>query len=106
MKTLIPSALMLAALTFAPATVSAACWSTSSPEYDTGVATGISLTGGNGRYYADNDVCQAFWGGVGDQCLASTWVYEESNGLPGLQRDDDIVSDVRGCGVRGDNIVV
>lgn len=32
-------------------------------------------------YYLEADAC-------GAGCVASTWLYEESNGLPGLQRRD------------------
>ena len=37
-------------------------------------------------FYAVNDICQP-------SCVFSIWVYEESNGLPGLQRADDIAVD-------------
>lgn len=31
--------------------------------------------------------------GDADGCLFSNWFYEESNGIPGLQRGDDVVDD-------------
>lgn len=35
-------------------------------------------------YYLDNDVCQP-------ECAASVWLYQESNGIDGLQRQDHVV---------------
>lgn len=35
----------------------------------------------------------------------SLWIYEESNGLPGLQRDDSVVSGTETCGAGPDTIV-
>ena len=32
----------------------------------------------------DNDLCQP-------DCLFSIWLYQESNGIPGLQRGDEVV---------------
>lgn len=40
-------------------------------------------------YYVDNDMCQP-------ECLFSTWMYEEANGVFWLQRDDEIVDNT--CG--------
>ena len=52
-------------------------WSTSHPEIDLGDSMG---------YYIDNDLCQP-------ECLFSIWIYNESNGIPGLQRGDEVVDD-------------
>ena len=49
-------------------------YSTSSPEVDAG------------GYYVDNDVCQP-------GCIFSIWIYQESNGISGLQRGDSVVDD-------------
>lgn len=49
-------------------------WSTSHPE--------VSVDG----FYVDNDVCQP-------ECVFSIWLYEEGNGIPGLQRGDEVVDD-------------
>jgi hypothetical protein len=58
---------------------------TSQPEVDTGTAVP-----GAPRYYVDNDVIQT----AGP--LFSIWVYQESNGLDGLQRGDEVVDNT--CG--------
>lgn len=49
-------------------------YSTSAPE--------ISLLG----YYEDTDFCQP-------DCGPYFWIYEESNGIAGLQRGDEVVDD-------------
>lgn len=54
-------------------------------------ATGVSIAaqevGGEdpGIYYIDTSVCQP-------QCLFDLWIYEETNGWPGLQRGDELAS--------------
>ena len=53
-------------------------WSTSHPEVDTTDANPL------GRTYVDNDLCQP-------ECLFSVWIYFEANGIPGLQRGDEVV---------------
>lgn len=54
-------------------------YSTSTPEVDT--------THNGGSWYIDNDICQP-------ECAKPiTWIYEESNGIGGLQRGDEIVDD-------------
>lgn len=36
--------------------------------------------------------------GVGDaSCLMSVWIYPEANGIPGLQRGDEVKNDVANC---------
>lgn len=37
-------------------------------------------------FYVDNDEC-------GNQCLFSIWIYEEDNGIKGLQRNDSFKDD-------------
>lgn len=61
--------------------------STSSPEID--VLTPL------GRWYVDNDAGSDF---------ISIWVYEESNGQSGLQRQDEVVDNTCGHG-GGDTII-
>ena len=52
------------------------------------------------HFYVDNDFCQL------ELCSGSIWVYEESNGRAGLQRNDDFAGD-RTCGLfPADTIVV
>lgn len=48
-------------------------------------------------YYVENDFCQM------DPC--TFWIYEETNGVEGLQRDDDVVDDTCHGAVPGDTIV-
>ena len=52
-----------------------------------------------GLFYVDNDLCQP-------ECAFSVWVYEESNGMPGLQRDDAVVSSTCHGMIAGDRLVV
>ena len=80
--------LALAALAIAmPVSAQDCAMTTSAPEVDTGV-----LPDGS-RYYADNDVVI---GGF------SFWIYQESNGLDGLQRGDEVHDDTCG-GVAGES---
>jgi hypothetical protein len=46
-------------------------WETARPEVDV-----------LGLYYVDHDHCHP-------DCIDNVWVYEESNGIPGLQRGDE-----------------
>lgn len=75
------------------------CYTTSEPEVDTGSTPG-------GHYYVDADA--AVW--IEDWLLPYVWVYEETNGIVGLQRDDEHRIDVAACGpesgVVGDRLVV
>ena len=50
-------------------------------------------------HYVTYDVCQP-------SCLASIWVYEESNGRSGLQRDDGYVDNTCHGMIYPDTIVV
>jgi hypothetical protein len=67
-----------------PASAGACTMTTSSPE--------LVLPGG---IYVDNDACQP-------ECLFSAWIYQESNGIDGLQRGDEDVDDTCG-GTAGDS---
>ncbi|GEM_PF-3219213 len=46
-----------------------------------------------GDVYVDNDFCQltTCQGGF------SIWIYQETNGIPGQQRGDEVVNDVANC---------
>jgi hypothetical protein len=44
-----------------------------------------------GDVYVDNDFCQL------DGCSFSLWVYQETNGVAGLQRGDEVENDVDTC---------
>lgn len=50
------------------------------------VPTGPSHEAEVGGFYVDNDLCQP-------ECLASAWIYQESNGIDGLQRRDHVYDD-------------
>jgi hypothetical protein len=70
----------------------AECGTTSDPEVtlDTLVA---------GTYYIDADICS------GPACIGSVWVYQESNGKPGLQRGDEVHDDTCGGLTQADTII-
>lgn len=61
-------------------------WTTSDPDFDSSRDLGTGATGL--RYYMDNDTCQ-----TDGTCLFSTWIYEEGNGIDGLQRGDEVIDD-------------
>lgn len=48
--------------------------------------------------YIVNDMCQP-------ECLFSIWIYEESNGEPGLQRCHDPIDEEGCCGGHPDTIL-
>ncbi len=58
----------------------------------------------SGTYYVDVD-CSFFWTGPGPECILSLWIYEESNGRPGLQRWDEVVDNTCGAIIDGDTII-
>jgi hypothetical protein len=85
--------LTLAAVSVAlPAGLADHCtsWNTEAPEVDS------TLVGG--AYYVDNDVCQP-------ECIFSIWVYEESNGIAGLQRGDEVVDSTCHGQIDADTII-
>ena len=91
MRTLILASLL--GLAFAPAAAShCESYTTTEPEVDTGLAPGMP------RHYVDQDTF----------CLdlCSYWVYEEANGLDGLQRADEMVDDTCHGLIAGDKIVL
>lgn len=55
-------------------------WTTREAEQD------LNPTGVGPRYYIDHDDCDS-------RCMMSMWVYEESNGVDGLQRGDEVEDD-------------
>jgi hypothetical protein len=82
---------------------------TSSPQVDTdrdapGVVDTVNdqagaFPPGHHQFYVINDLCQV------DLCGWSIWIYEETNGMAGLQRKDDFIGDDT-CGqVAGDTII-
>lgn len=97
----------LLALAFAASAAEDSCTpTTSQPEVDTGPTP-------FGHHYIDNDLCQVDDGsgggydvggfGVGG-CLFSTWIYVESNDIPGLQRGDEMHDDTCGGQIQSDSI--
>lgn len=95
-----------------PAAADETCYTTSTTNDET-IVVEIPAPGpwGGSSIYIANDVCQddaAEPGNpYGGPCLFSLWYYEEVNGIPGLQRDDEVHSDVRNCedGTSGDLII-
>lgn len=85
--------ILIAALTLSLTSANAehcSSYSTSTPEVD--------MTHSGSPYYIDNDPCQP-------ECHSSTWIYEESNGISGLQRGDEVVDDTCHGMIDGDTIV-
>ncbi len=73
-------------LTFVTPAIGEACTpTTSEPEFDVA------------GFYVDNDVCQP-------NCLFSIWIYQESNGIEGLQRGDEVVDDTCGGMIESDTV--
>lgn len=92
MRVLIALCLAFALL---PETVAAGCeTSTTTPLLDTGETAA-------GQHYVVADDC-SWW------CVTGYmfWVYEESNGIPGLQRGDENVDDTCGGAIRADTVVL
>jgi hypothetical protein len=58
----------------------------------------IPETAAGPAHYVDNDACQP-------GCGFSIWIYEESNGMDGLQRGDEVVDDTCGL-IDSDTILV
>jgi hypothetical protein len=90
---LLSFALVLAA----PALAEECTPSSSSPEF----TTATCAVDGAPCYYVDNDTC-----GGGGMCIFSIWVYEESNGIPGLQRGDEVVDNTCNNAIAADTIVL
>lgn len=67
-------------------------YSTASPELDLDPSPAPGP-----RFYWDNDPCQP--------CMWSTWVYQESNGIDGLQRGDEVQDDTCHGMIESDTVV-
>lgn len=89
--------LLLAVLLVTPASAHECVMTTSSPEID----TGDNASGD--RYYVDVDkipcsvsvdpfglISHHPWRAISTDCGLSVWTYQESNGVPGLQRGDEV----------------
>lgn len=68
-------------------------WTTTDPDVDTGIAPGVA------RYYFDADATSSCY----DFC--TYWIYEEANGIDGLQRGDEIRDDTCHGMIRADTII-
>lgn len=85
MKNAMTLALVLTLTLALPATA-APCYTTSAADVDTGDLA-------EERLYVAIDNCIPVVG-----CAFSIWVYQETNGIDGLQRRDEVRSDVGACG--------
>ena len=70
-----------------PANADESCLGTPSTDLTIPDATGAA----GGDIYVDNDFCQL------DGCAFSIWIYQETNGVAGLQRGDEVENDVANC---------
>lgn len=93
---LLPMALALALA--APAFARPCVMTTTEPDFDSDpMGLGVGP-----RFYVDNDNC-SFTG----LCLFSLWIYQETNGVDGLQRQDEVVDDTcNGAAGPGDAIIL
>lgn len=95
MNKLFTTLVTLAALSIMiPAGMADTCTPSTSAATVTTPATGVDETSGgpsssSGIYYFVNDACQP-------DCVFSDWLYQETNGIDGLQRGDEVVDDT--CG--------
>lgn len=102
--------IMLALSLAVPAAADGCLWSTSEADvtlagYYVDDATSCS---GHELEHCQVRVCGFLLGG--STCYLEsagyfTWVYEESNGIPGLQRQDEVVDDTCGGQIPGDRIL-
>jgi hypothetical protein len=73
-----------------PAQATAPCYTTSTPTAT--IPDAANQLGGD--LYVNNDLCQT---DPVNPCLFSIWIYQETNGLPGEQRGDEVQNDVANC---------
>ena len=97
---------LLATLSLVAPAAAEACELTTSPALicPAGPAPGLPCveTAAAG-YYIDEDGCPLL--AVVQNCHYSFWVYEESNGIAGLQRDDEIRDDTCRGLIPGDTVI-
>lgn len=90
--------ILLALVALAASTGATGCEPTTSPTtLDTGIGIGP-------RYYVAEDPHWLTCGEFGFPECGSIWIYEETNGIDGLQRDDDIIDDTCGGMIAGDTL--
>ena len=73
-----------------PAHAADVCYTTSTPTATVPDSTGAL----GGDLYVNNDLCQT---DPVSPCVYSIWIYQETNGLPGEQRGDEVQNDVADC---------
>lgn len=104
-KTTATAFAVMLALALAGARADATCYTTTAPDATIPDATGAV----GGDIYVSFDLgLLGYVSCLGsDHGFCSFWVYQESNGIPSLQRDDEAQSDVAGCtdGTRGDTLI-
>lgn len=88
----LPPLLLALALAGTGAAGHCASWSSTTADVDTCQA------GASPCYYVSIDFCQP-------DCHILVWVYEESNGVPGLQRGDEVVDNTCHGMIPADTIV-
>jgi hypothetical protein len=76
--------------------------SSSYPELDTGdpLHSGAGTGRAAPRLYGDADLCTPYY-----TCADTFWVYLESNGMDGLQRDDELIDDTCDGQIDGDTLI-
>ena len=96
---------LLLALTLGGAAADETCWTTSEPMATVPDVDG-SL-GGDIYVYAMPETSSLYFCGMQGICPIDWWIYQETNGIAGWQRDDFVSSDVAHCtdGTQGDTII-
>lgn len=111
-------ALVIAVALLGSTAADEACYTTSTTDDETLIVElPAGLVIGGTATYLVNDFCQDDpkepdpdpsdpYNNGGGPCLFSVWYYEETNDIPGLQRQDEVHSDVQDCDgdVQGDTI--
>lgn len=94
MRAFLPSLGLLVSLGLPTSAHHCATWTTTTPEVDTGPFPA------GPRYYVDQRENYFGEGILGHDY----WVYEETNGIPGLQSADEVIDDTCHGMIRGDTI--
>lgn len=99
MKTFVPILALAFALIAVPANAAECVPTTSEPEIDStrDLSLGLQMPDEAPRFYVDNDMCQP--------CHGTIWIYQESNGIDGLQRNDEFHDDTCGGAIQSDTII-
>lgn len=100
MRTILLTLAMMIALAMPVGAEHCVTWSTHAPEVDTKIA---SEAAGLDRYYVADDCFPLI--ACPMEPIFSLWIYEESNGIEGLQRGDEVYDDTCHGMIDGDTIV-